>query len=180
MPELHPTPAPAEATEAPAPDAEDRAAFAAAAAAVLALKFNRPTLRPERVQARPAVALRFAQQAVPAALRAHRALREETALVLLAGAAAEHVKFGGAPDPAALDAARALLAASAPSDDEADPDVVEASLTVLTARARAELRRAWAEVEIVAIGLRAHGALDGVEVEHRVRCAQGIRSAALN
>ncbi len=51
---------------------------------------------------------------------------------------------------------------------------------MLLARVRGELRRSWAEVEIVTIGLRERGVLDGHEIEHRVRCAQGIRSATLN
>lgn len=64
-----------------------------------------------------------------------------------------------------------------------DPDereTLDAYLSVLQGRARARLRRAWSEVQVIAAGLRKHGELDAAQVAHRVACAQGIRATLLN
>lgn len=74
--------------------------------------------------------------------------------------------------------ARALLASALRDPEELE--VLGAQIAVLEARARALLRRSWAEVEVVAAGLREHGALDAQAVAHRVACAQGIRGTLLN
>lgn len=165
---------------APAPlsDTELSSAYGLAGSAVLACKFNRPTLRVKEVRMRPHVSMEFVARVQSVTLRAHRPLLEETVMTHLASVAAQQIKFGEALDGSPLDAARRLLKDAAANEDESD--AVEAYLTILLARARGELRRAWAEVEIVALGLRERGALDGDAVEHRVRCASGIRTATLN
>ncbi|WP_146237209.1 hypothetical protein [Deinococcus yavapaiensis] len=163
---------------APLSDTELSFAYGLAGSAVLACKFNRPTLRVKEVRVRPQPSLHFVARAQPGTLRVHRALLEETVMTQLAGVAARQIKFGEAQDDGALDGARRLLKDAAAHEDESD--AVEAYLTILLARARGELRRAWAEVEIVTLGLREAGVLDGDAVEHRVRCASGIRSATLN
>lgn len=178
MPNLEHAPVtPAQATVTPDVQAE-RAAYSVAAAAVLALRLDRPHLRVQLARVRPHPEIEYAQRAHPAALRTNRAFLEDTALTLLAGPAAQQIKYGELYDHAALDRAAALLREAARNDDEAEsaPDYA----TVLLARARGELRGAWAEVEIVSMALREHGALDGTQIEHRVRCTQGIRGASLN
>lgn len=162
----------------PLSDTELSFAYGVAGSAVLASKFNRPTLRVKEARVRPRASLEFVVRVLPATLRAHRSLLEETVMTHLASIAAQQIKFGEALDDAALQAARRLLKDAAASEDEAD--AVEAYLTILLARARGELRRAWAEVEIVTLGLRERGALDGDAIDHRVRCASGIRTATLN
>lgn len=165
-------------TDLPDLDQDSPAAYGLAAACVLAEKFRRPTLRVTRASLRPEGTLTFSQVARPEVLRANRALMEETLIVDLAGVAARQVKYGTSPTEAERSAVLDRLVALLRHDDERE--VADAYLTVLLARARAELRRHWAEVEIVTIGLRERGWLDGPEIEHRIRCAQGIRGATLN
>lgn len=177
MPNQHPhlTSAPAREAEA---DLEARAAYALAARAVLAGKHNRPTLRVTNARIRPEARLNFAEAVHPEALRVNRAFLEETVMVSLAGVAAQTIKFGEVHDQEELHRAREVLAGAAQNEDELE--ATEAYLTLLLARARGVLRRCWAEVEVVALALLERGVLDGVEIEHRVRCVQGIRSATLN
>lgn len=175
MPNLPLHPATAPALEA---DLETRAAYALAARAVLAGKHNRPTLRVTRARLRPEVQLDFADHVHADALRVNRAFLEETVMVTLAGHAAQTIKYGEAQDGQGVPRARDLLLNAAQNDDERE--AADAYLTVLLARARGVLRRCWAEVEVVALALLERGVLDGVEIEHRVHCVQGIRSATLN
>lgn len=116
----------------------------------------------------------------PQALAAHRGLREDVVLVALAreavarllGLTAPAGEGSGGRDP------RTLLASALRDPEELE--VLGAQLAVLEARARALLRRSWAEVEVVAAGLREYGHLDAQAVAHRVACAQGIRGTLLN
>jgi hypothetical protein len=149
-----------------------------AAEAVLAHLHPRAPLRLAAVALGETPGVTYALAPDPQALALHRGLREEVALVALARRAMARL-LGltgevGAPERDA----RSLLA-SAVQDPE-EREVLDAQLTVLEARARALLRRSWAEVEVVAAGLREHGTLDAQAVAHRVACAQGIRGTLLN
>lgn len=165
------------ATAAPDRDTEAQA-YGLAATAVMASKFRRPTLRVRQARLRPEATLTFEVNVTDEALRHNRTYLEETVMVELAPHAARRIKFGAAPDAQDLAAARRRLHVSAHGDEERV--AVDAYMAVLLARATDELRRSWAEVEIVTIGLLGHGALDGSEIEHRLRCAGGIRGATLN
>lgn len=173
MPELTPLPSPS-----PAASNAERAAYAVAGAAVLAGKFSRPTLRVASARLYPQAEVTFADTAAEAALRVNRPFLEETVMTVLAGVAAQEIKFGAAHATEALERAARLLRAAARSDDEAGAE--DAYLTVLLARARGELRRSWVEVEVVSLALQERGVLSGVEVQHRVECVQGIRGTTLN
>ncbi|ANE43472.1 hypothetical protein [Deinococcus puniceus] len=112
------------------------------------------------------------------ALRLNRALAEEVVLVASAQAAAGAL-LGLAPSRmgSVRDAGELLtLALTEPEEQE----VLPAYLSVLEARARVLLRRSWAEVEVVAAGLRELGQLDARDVAHRIACAQSIRGTLLN
>jgi hypothetical protein len=112
------------------------------------------------------------------ALRLNRALAEEVVLVASAQAAAgallglSAVRVGVTRDAGEVLA----LALTEPEEQE----VLPAYLSVLEARARLLLRRSWAEVEVVAAGLRELGQLDARDVAHRISCAQSIRGTLLN
>lgn len=151
-----------------------------AAEAVLAHLHPRAPLRVERVALGETPGVTYALAADPQALALNRGLREEVALVGLARSAMARLlglAVGAGEGPACRDP-RALLTATLTDPEELE--VLDAQLTVLEARARALLRRSWAEVEVVAAGLREHGELDAREVAHRVACAQGIRGTLLN
>lgn len=176
------TPAPAPlTTTAPSGDLRT-ASLLLAAEAVLAHLHPRAPLRLRRVALGETPGVTYALAPDPQALALNRALREEVALVGLArpamarllGLVGEEGETGGdvCRDP------RALLAATLSDPEELE--VLDAQLTVLEARARALLRRSWAEVEVVAAGLREYGELDGQSVAHRIACAQGIRGTLLN
>lgn len=147
-----------------------------AAEAVLAQLHPRAPLRLEQVTLEGGVA--FAAQPHPQALAINRALLEEVVLVALGGAAAARLLGVSLPEGAGGRGARALLASALTQPEEAE--VQDAYLTVLEARARAALRHHWAEVEVVAAGLREQGTLGAQAVAHRVACAQGIRSTLMN
>ncbi len=161
----------------PLEDHAQREALSLAGQAVVAVQVGRPALRLERLQLRPHAELRLACPPLPEALRGHRPLLEETAMLTLAGDAALQIL-----DPSwcgsALVPARELLRAAARDDDEAA--VAPAYAEVLLARARALLRRAWPQVQVVAAGLLEHGALDAAEVATRVRCASGVAGRTMN
>ncbi|MBB6096773.1 hypothetical protein HNR42_000185 [Deinobacterium chartae] len=151
-----------------------RRAYALAGTAVAASKLSRPTLRLARLGLEEGA--RYHTPALPAALRQNRAFLEDNVMAELAAVAAEQIKFGAAlTDMAPM---RRTLEQAAANADEAE--ATQAYLEVLLARARGLLRRCWAEVEIVAMALQEHRVLEGSEVEHRIRCAQGIRSNTLN
>ncbi|WP_102127364.1 hypothetical protein [Deinococcus planocerae] len=114
----------------------------------------------------------------PQAMTLNRGLREEVALVALARAAMARLLGLTAEVGRPGRDARGLLGSALRDPEELE--VLDAQLTVLEARARALLRRSWAEVEVVAVGLREHGTLDAQAVAHRVACAQGIRGTLLN
>jgi len=156
----------------------DQATYATAATVVLASKFNRPTLRVETARVRPTAHVHFHSHAHKTALRTNRAFLEETVIVMLAAPAAEEIKHGRILNRDALARVEQLLGDTAANDDERD--AAHAYLTVLLARARAALRRNWAEVEIISMALQEHGFLDATQIDHRLRCTQGIRSATLN
>lgn len=159
-------------------DPEVRTAYATAARAVLAGKYTRAPLRVTSARLRPEPAVGFAEPVHPQALRSNRTFLEEVVMVELAPLGAEQLKFPSEVAPERLAVARQLLLQSAQNDDEVQ--AVDAYLTVLLARTRGMLRQCWPEVEVVALALLERGVLDGVEVAHRVRCVQGIRSATLN
>lgn len=165
-------------TEPTLSDPEVRVAYATAAQAVLAGKYTRAPLRVTGARLRPLPGVAFAEPAHPQALRTNRSFLEEVVMVELAPLAAEQLKFPAETAPERLAAARHLLVQAAQNDDEAQ--AVDAYLTVLLARTRSTLRLCWPEVEVVALALLERGVLDGVEVAHRMRCVQGIRSATLN
>lgn len=147
-----------------------------AAEAVLAHLHPRAPLRLQQVSLEGGVT--YAAEPHPQALAMNRGLLEEVVLVALAGAAAARLMGVSLPTGGDGRDARALLASALTQPEEAE--VQDAYLTVLEARARAVLRRSWAEVEVVAAGLREHGTLDAQSVAHRVACAQGIRRTLLN
>lgn len=147
-----------------------------AAEAYLAHMHPRAPLRLERVRLHDKGGVDYRSEPEAAALRLNRALAEEVVLVALAGAQAAHLS-GTSPLTAQRDA-RHLLATALSDPDELA--TLDAYLDVLRGRARARLRRAWTEVEVLAAGLREHGELDASQVAHRVACAQGIRSSLLN
>lgn len=150
-----------------------------AAEAVLAHLHPRAPLRLAHVSVEEGAGVTYHLAPDPQALLRSRGLREDVVLVALARSAmARLLKLP--PPPAAVPErdARTLLASALHDPEELD--VLDAQLTVLEARARAALRRSWAEVEVVAAGLREHGTLDAQAVAHRIACAQGIRSTLLN
>ncbi|ABF45168.1 hypothetical protein Dgeo_0866 [Deinococcus geothermalis DSM 11300] len=120
----------------------------------------------------------FAAQPHPQALAMNRGLLEDVVLVALGRVAAARLLAVVPPPNEGGRDARALLASALTQPEEAE--VQEAYLAVLEARARATLRRHWAEVEVVAAGLREHGTLDAQATAHRISCAQGIRRTLLN
>ncbi|MBZ9752406.1 hypothetical protein K7W42_16275 [Deinococcus sp. HMF7604] len=166
IPHLHPTPT-------AAPQDRHAASLQRAAEAYLAHTHPRTPLRLDRVTFSGVV---YRAVPDPAALRLNRALAEEVVLVALAGE--EAAILSGTTAVAAGRDARMLLACALTDPDE--QDTLDAYLAVLRGRARARLRRAWSEVEVLAAGLREHGELDAAQVAHRVACAQGIRASLLN
>lgn len=112
------------------------------------------------------------------ALRLNRALAEEVVLVASAQVAAGALLGTGAVNARSPRVAAELLALALTEPEE--QEVLPAYLSVLEARARVLLRRSWAEVEVVAAGLRELGRLDGRDVAHRIACAQSIRGTLLN
>lgn len=151
-----------------------------AAEAVLAALHPRAPLRLAGVAPGAGVTYHLAPD--PQALAAHRGLREDVVLVALARPAM--ARLLALPQEGLEDVSEAArdprtLLASALTDPE-ELEVLDAQLTVLEARARALLRRSWAEVEVVAAGLREYGQLDAQSVAYRIACAQGIRGSLLN
>ncbi|PTA67473.1 hypothetical protein [Deinococcus arcticus] len=159
----------------PSPTSQDRHArsLQLAAEAYLAHSHPRAPLRLERLSLHGVV---YRSAPDPAALRLNRALAEDVVLVALAAGEAAALS-GSAPLAEGRDA-RMLLACALSDPDE--HSTLDAYLSVLRGRARARLRRAWSEVEVLAAGLREHGELDADQVAHRVACAQGIRVSLLN
>lgn len=147
-----------------------------AAEVVLAHLHPRAPLRLAQVALEGGVT--FAAQPHPQALAMNRGLLEDVVLVALAGVAAARILGVPSPEGEGRRDARALLASALTQPEEIE--VQDAYLTVLEARARATLRRHWAEVEVVAAGLREHGTLDAQAAAHRIACAQGIRRTLLN
>lgn len=165
----HPTP---HAPDALTPD-PGATALAWAAEAFLAHTHPRAPLRLERVTLD---GVTYSCAPDPAALRLNRALAEEVVMVALA--AREAAALTGAPAPTAGRDARMLLDCALTDPDERE--TLDAYLSVLRGRARARLRRAWSEVQVIAAGLREHGELDAAQVAWRIACAQGIRATLLN
>ncbi len=99
-------------------------------------------------------------------------------MALLAGPAAEALKFAETHDTSALERARSVLQAAARTPEEAG--ATDAYLEILLARTRGELREVWTEVEVVTLGLLEHGSLSADEVRQRQHCVRGIRSSLLN
>ncbi|WP_019585815.1 hypothetical protein [Deinococcus apachensis] len=172
---------PAPATlQTPAPVSGDlrTASLLLAAEAVLAHLYPRAPLRLDQVSLGETPGVTYALAPDPQALALNRGLREEVALVALAGEAmARLLGIEGRGKVLGRDA-RVLLASALRDPEELE--VLDAQLAVLEARARALLRRSWAEVEVVAAGLHEHGTLDAQAVAHRIACAQGIRGTLLN
>ncbi|GGL99335.1 hypothetical protein [Deinococcus aerophilus] len=171
MPRLTPFPASTTAL----PDLHD-AATLAAAEAVLAQLSGRAPLRIESVSLADGPAVRYALAPDLQAMRANRGLMEDVVMTALAAPMAAGML--GLPPVAPGRDARALLDAALTEPEERE--AVDAYLTVLSARTRTSLRRAWAEIGVVAAGLREHGVLDLQDVQHRMACAQGIRGTLLN
>ncbi|MFC5846791.1 hypothetical protein [Deinococcus petrolearius] len=168
------TPLRTESAPAHLPSA-DMLAQLLAAEAVLACLGARAPLRLEAVSL-PDAAVHYALEPDLCALQNNRGLLDAVVMTALAtGAAAEML---GAAAPAPGRDPRALLEAALTEPEELA--TLDAYLQVLTGRARAALRRSWAEVQVVAAGLREYGVLDAQAVHHRVACAQGIRGTLLN
>lgn len=148
----------------------------AAAEAVLAQMSGRAPLRIDRVSVTDGPEVRYALTPDVEAMRANRGLLEDVVMTALAAPVVagmlELPQIAGTRD------ARALLDAALTEPE--DREVIDAYLSVLTARTRVSLRRAWAEIGVVAAGLREHGTLDAQDVRHRMACAQGIRGTLLN
>lgn len=146
-----------------------------AAEAVLATLTARAPLRLVQVSIQ---GVRYALSPDLDVLRRNRSLLEDVVMTALARHAAASMLgvpvVPGTPERDALDLLQSALVE--PEEQSTIPDYVR----VLEARARALLRRSWSEVQVVAAGLREHGALDAEAVKHRIRCAQGIRGTLLN
>lgn len=172
-----PTPA---TLQTPAPFSGDlrTASLLLAAEAVLAHLHPRAPLRLAGVSLGETPGVTYALTPDPHALILNRGLREEVALVALSREAMARL-LGVTPGEGNPERNARILLASATRDPE-ELEVLDAQLAVLEARARALLRRSWAEVEVVAAGLREHGTLDAQAVAHRIACAQGIRGTLLN
>lgn len=167
-------------TPAPASGDLHTSSLLLAAEAVLAHLHPRAPLRLTEVSLESAPGVLYALAPDPQALALNRGLREEVALVALARTAMArllNVADRGGAGMTKRDA-RTLLTSALRDPEELE--VLDAQLTVLEARARSLLRRSWAEVEVVAAGLREHGTLDAQAVAHRIACAQGIRGTLLN
>lgn len=147
-----------------------------AAEAVLAHLHPRAPLRLAQVTLDGGVSYATAPDAD--ALRLNRALAEEVVLVALAQAAAGTLLGLAAGHAGSQRDAGELLALALTEPEE--QTVLPAYLSVLEARARVLLRRSWAEVEVVAAGLRELGQLDARDVAYRIACAQSIRGTLLN
>ncbi|EYB66692.1 hypothetical protein DEIPH_ctg079orf0088 [Deinococcus phoenicis] len=173
----HPLPT-TPSTETPLQSDRYAASLLRAAEAVLACLHPRAPLRLAQVSLDGASGVSYALAPDPEALALNRGLREEVVLVALAQTAVARLLELPAPPLAQDRDPRSLLAAALRDPEELG--VLDAQLAVLEARARATLRRSWAEVEVVAAGLRDHGTLDAQAVAHRIACAQGIRGTLLN
>ncbi|GGO28816.1 hypothetical protein GCM10008949_21720 [Deinococcus humi] len=149
-----------------------------AAEAVLAQLSGRAPLRIEAVSVANGPAVRYALSPDVEAMRANRGLLEDVVMAALAAPVAAELLGLSAPQPAECRNAHALLEAALTEPEERE--VLDAYLAVLSARTRALVRRAWAEIGVVAAGLREHGTLDAQDVRHRMACAQGIRGTLLN
>ncbi|OLV18443.1 hypothetical protein [Deinococcus marmoris] len=170
MPRLTPFPAPTAL-----PDLHGTATLAAAEA-VLAQLSGRAPLRIDSVSVTDGPLVRYALAPDIEAMRANRGLMEDVVMAALAAPVAAGML--DLPQVAGGRDAHALLDAALTEPEERE--VLDAYLLVLTARTRAQLRRAWAEIGVVAAGLREHGTLDAQDVQHRMACAQGIRGTLLN
>lgn len=148
-----------------------------AAEAVLACLGARAPLRLEGVSLTDA-AVHYALAPDLRAMQSNRGLLDAVVMTALATGAAAGILGVRAPAPAPGRDPRAILEAALTEPEELA--TLDAYLQVLTGRARAALRRSWAEVQVVAAGLREYGALDAQAVRHRVACAQGIRGTLLN
>jgi hypothetical protein len=150
-----------------------------AAEAVLAQLHPRAPLRLAGVSLEEGAGVTYHLAPDPDAMTRSRGLREDVVLVALARAAmARLLHLPPQPEAVPERDARVLLASALHDPEELE--VLDAQLAVLEARGRAALRRSWAEVEVVAAGLREHGSLDAQAVAHRIACAQGIRGTLLN
>ncbi|MDV6373452.1 hypothetical protein [Deinococcus arenicola] len=171
MPRLTPFPA-----STPAPLDRQSVATLAAAEAVLAQLSGRAPLRIESVSVADGPAVRYALTPDVNAMRTNRGLMEDVVMAALAApvtaAMLELPHLAGTRDP------RALLEAALTEPEERE--ILDAYLAVLMARTRVSLRRAWAEIGVVAAGLQEHGTLDAQAVQYRMACAQGIRGTLLN
>lgn len=168
------TPLHTEAVSAHLPSA-DVLAQLLAAEAVLACLTGRAPLRLETVRLGVG-GVTYAATPDPRAMRSNRGLLDEVVMTALAPGVAAELLGVAAPTPGRDP--RALLADALTEPEELA--TLDAYLLVLKGRARAALRRAWAEVQVVAAGLREYGVLDAQAVGHRVACAQGIRGTLLN
>ncbi|MFC4425713.1 hypothetical protein [Deinococcus navajonensis] len=170
-PDLAPTPA-----LAPTEPALHAVSLLRAAEAVLAMQRPRAPLKLVEVSLREGIT--FGTTPDPQALALNRGLLEDVVLVALAKEAAAEI-CGLTLPPSVPDREADALLARGLTDPE-EQQVAAAYRQVLKARARAALRHAWAEVEVVAAGLREHHELNAQEVAHRIACAQSIRSSLLN
>lgn len=171
------TQTPLRTESAPTPPAgADVLAQLLAAEAVLACLGARAPLRLDTVSLVDG-AVRYALEPDLRALQSNRGLLDAVVMTALASGVAAGLLGVQAPTASTRDA-RALLAAALTEPEE--HDTLDAYLQVLAGRARAALRRSWAEVQVVAAGLRDCGSLDAQAVQHRVACAQGIRGTLLN
>lgn len=172
MPRLSPQPTPTAL-----PDTHSVATLAAAEA-VLAQLSGRAPLRVDSVSVEGGASVRYALSPDLDALRANRGLLEDVVMAALAAPVAAELLGLTSPQPATCRDALTLLDAALTEPEERE--VLDAYLSVLSARTRISLRRAWAEIGVVAAGLREHGTLDAQDVRHRMACAQGIRGTLLN
>lgn len=158
------------------PDQAHAHSLMLAAEAVLATQSGRAPYRVTQVSLQGGVT--YALDLDPWALKGNRSLLEDA--ILIGFAAPVVAELSGQPQPGAGGprAPRTLAMESLIEAEELE--VMDAYLTVLRARCQVALRRAWAEVQVVAAGLREHGTLDHEAVAYRLRCAQGIRSTLLN
>lgn len=146
-----------------------------AAESVLAHLSGRAPLRIERVTLQD---VQYAIAPDPQAMQSNRGLLEDVVMTALAQQeVATLLKVPTVQTDSGRDAAALLRAGLTEPDEQA---VSAEYLRVLRARARAALRRSWAEIQVVAAGLLEHGELDAEALRYRVQCAQGIRGTLMN
>lgn len=149
-----------------------------AAEAVLSLQLARAPLRVTRIQLNPQPEIQFALQPDRHVICRNRGLMEDVVTAALAPVVVASMLGVRQMQSWSGRSAREILHIALVEPEE--KAALEAYFEVLKARTAVLLRRHWAEVQVVAAGLREHDILDASALRHRVQCAQGIRGSLMN